>query len=188
MQDVAGGITADSVLIGGASAHAAVAGNTDADTGGWTPGDTEAAKTAAEALGLAALLASFGGGSGDLPDIAGDMEDGYLSVVSRVLAGWDPEIAADELAGMLGAAVADGAYAEALTATQIELVAGQAALQWYIGSNVALLQWYAGPGACQICLNNAAADPRPPGVLWPGGVAEPLQHPNCGCFLAPPAA
>lgn len=116
------------------------------------------------------------------------MSDGYLNVVSRVLAGWDPDTAAEELAGMLADAVADGAYATALTAVQIEIIVGSAALQWYADNGIPLLQWYAGAGACQTCLDNAAAAPRPPGVLWPGGVAEPLQHPSCGCFLAPPPA
>lgn len=179
------------MLIGGASAQASLAGQDNADTGGWAPGDTSTAKRRAEELGLAAFLlagrkSSSDGDGGDLPDIAGDMGDGYLRVVSRVLAGWDPDTAADELSGMLEDAVSDGDYAEALTATQIEVVVGRSALQWYTDSGVTLLQWYAGPGACPVCLGNAAADPRPPGVLWPGGVAEPLQHPHCGCYLAPP--
>lgn len=189
MNDPAAGITADSVLIGGASAQAAVAGKSDADTNGWTPGDTEAAKAAAEALGLAALLASFGGGSGDLPDIAGDMGDGYLNVVSRVLAGWSPDVAAAELGDMLETAVADGAYAEALTVTQITTVAGQAALSLYLTQNGMLLAWVIEDAkACRACITNSGSDPRPAGIPWPSGDEAPPAHPNCRCALIPSGA
>jgi len=190
MQDAASGIIADSVLIGGASAQAAVAGQDDADTGGWTPGDTAAAEAAAEALELAALLASFGSGSGDLPDIAGDMEDSYLNVVARVLAGWDPEVAAAELADMLETAVADGAYAEALTVTQITSVSGQAALSVYLTQNGMLVQWAAvlDQRTCPRCIANAAADPRLPGIPWPSGDLCPAIHPRDRCALVPAGA
>lgn len=186
---LAAGITADSVLIGGASAAAALAGQDDADTGDWTPGDAKAAAEVAGALGLGSLLASAGGGGkGDLPDIAGDMSDGYLNVVSRVLAGWDPDTAADELAGMLADAVADGAYATALTVTQITVVAGLAAGTYYLQNTTSLLQWVAVEDArtCPACMDNAAADPRRYGQDWPGGVIAPPQHVGgCRCALVP---
>lgn len=186
MSAVAAGITADSVLIGGASAQAAVNGEEDAGTGDWTPGDAKSAAAVAGALGLGSLLASAGGGGeGGLPDIAGDMSDGYLNVVSRVLAGWDPDVAAAELGGMLETAVADGAYATALTVTQITTVAGQAALQAYLAQGNLLLQWTCVPDArvCKPCLDNAAADPRPAGVAWPSGAVSCPEHPACRCGL-----
>jgi hypothetical protein len=189
MDGAAAGITADSVLIGGASAHAAITGKDDADTGGWTPGDTKAAEAAAEALGLAALLASFGSGSGDLPDVAGDMEDGYLNVVARVLAGWDPETAAAELGDMLETAVADGAYAEALTVTQITTVSGQAALSLYATQNGLLVQWVTdGEHPCPVCVRNSADDPRLPGIPFSSGDTSVPAHPNCRCAVLPAGA
>jgi hypothetical protein len=199
MQDHAGGITADSVLIGGASAQASAAGEDDAETGDWTPGGTSSAKQQAEGLGLAALLAALLGGDGkapagsgegggeDLPDVAGEMEEGYLNVVSRVLAGWDPDVAADELAGMLAEAVADGAYAEALTVTQITMVAGQAALQWYLSNNVMLVRWITerDDRVCRICLTNEADDPRLPGIPFSSGDTAAPIHPRCRCAVIP---
>lgn len=191
MSGVADGITADSVLIGGASAQAAANGEDDADTGGWSPGDSGTAARRAGELGLAALLLSPGSGSGggaDVPDIAGDMEDGYLGVVSRVLAGWDPDTAADELGSMLADAVSDGAYAVGLTVTQITIVAGQAALQWYLSNTTSLLQWVAVEDSrtCPSCLENAAAEPRRAGVSWPAGAVAPPQHMGgCRCSLIP---
>jgi hypothetical protein len=189
MGDVASGITADSVLIGGASAEASANGQDDADTGGWQPGDGGTATQRAGELGLAALLLLGAGGSGggDVPDVAGNLEDGYLGVVSRVLAGWDPGTAADELGSMLGEAVADGAYAELLTVTQVTIVSGQAALQWYLSNGGMLLQWTdtGDSHVCAACLDNSAADPRPAGVDWPGGVTAPPQHAGgCRCALA----
>ena len=186
MSAVATGITADSVLIGGASAQASANGEDDADVSGWTPGDTKTASEIATALGLASLLApgSGGGEGGELPDIAGDMADGYLGVTSRVLAGWDPDVAADELGSMLADAVADGAYAEGLTITQITIVSGQAALQWYLANGGVLLQWVTdGDNPCAVCVANAKADPRPAGVPWPSGDLTVPSHPNCRCAL-----
>jgi 8-oxo-dGTP pyrophosphatase MutT (NUDIX family) len=189
MGGVAQGIAADSVLIGGASASAAASGNSDADTGDWKPGDAAAAGVVATALGLGALLTGGAGGSGgELPDIAGDMGDGYIGVVAQVLAGWDADVAADELAGMLADAVADGAYATALTVTQITVVSGLAAHEYYLANTKSLLQWIAVEDSrtCPACMENAAAEPRRAGQDWPGGVPAPPQHPGgCRCALVP---
>jgi hypothetical protein len=189
MGGVAQGIAADSVLIGGASASAAAAGKGDADTGDWKPGDAPAAGKVATALGLGALLTGGAGGSGgQLPDIAGDMSDGYIGVVAQVLAGWDEDTAAEELAGMLADAVADGAYATALTVTQITVVSGLAAHEYYLANTKSLLQWIAVEDSrtCPACMENAAAEPRRAGQDWPGGVPAPPQHPGgCRCALVP---
>jgi 8-oxo-dGTP pyrophosphatase MutT (NUDIX family) len=194
MGDVAQGITADAAMIGGTSAQAAVTGQDDAGVGDWEPGDTGAARRLAEGLGVAALLALLGGHSGDGGDggpaaaVAADMEDGYLGVVSRVLAGWDPGVAAGELAGMLADAVADGAYAEALTITQITTVAGQAAGEYYLATTKSPLRWVAviDKRTCPACLANAAADTRRYGEEWPSGHVAPPAHPGgCRCALVP---
>jgi len=167
-----------------------MAGSADADTAGWTPGDTAKARRLAEALGLAALLASLAGGSGggEGPGIAQAIGDGYLNVVSRVLAGWDPDTAASELAGMLETAVADGAYAEGLAVTQITVAGGLAALEWYQANGAGLLRWAAVQDSrtCKACLDNAAADPRPAGIEWPSGDLCPPAHPGgCRCAIVP---
>jgi ADP-ribose pyrophosphatase YjhB (NUDIX family) len=192
-RDVAAGIAADGVLIGGASAEASAAGNDDADTAGWEPGETGAAKQRAEQLGLAALLLllSRGGGTGgdgqDVPDIAGNLESGYLGVLAGVLAGWDPDTAADELGGMLADAVADGGYAGLLSLTQITVAAGQAAFAWYLAQGGVLCQWQAvvDSRTCPACLDNDSAGPRPAGAPWPSGDTAPPAHANgCRCALA----
>jgi hypothetical protein len=193
MQDVATGITADSVLIGGASAEASVAGNEDADTSGWKPGDTATATRRAGELGLAPLLPGGGGsGGGDIPDVGEAMGDGYLNVVSRVLAGWDPDTAAGELGDMLAEAVADGAYAEGLTITQITVVAGQAALGWYLSNDVAFKSWVTldDGRVCPGCYMNQDAGSIPVGQEFPDGHMTTPGHDRCRCACvgsAPPS-
>ena len=157
------------------------------------PGDADAAARRAGELGLGSLLASLlpggkgsGGDGGDVPDIAGDMSDGYLGVVSRVLAGWDEGTAEGELGDMLAEAVADGDYAELLSLTQVTVVGGQAALGWYLANGGQLLAWQGvlDSRICPACLANASADPRPAGVPWPSGdVAPPVHGNGCRCAL-----
>jgi len=188
----ADGITADGYAIGAASAHAAVNGQQDAGMGDWEPGDTPGAERVAEELGAAALLAAIlGGGSGGSGhggiDVAGDLGDGYLTVVARVLAGWDPGTAADELAGMLAEAVDDGAYAEALTATQVTVVSGQAALDYYLAGTASLLQWTVTDDArtCARCVTNEQAGPVRAGTPFPSGDLRPPAHSRCRCAIVP---
>lgn len=192
MGDVAQGVTADAAMIGGTSAKAAVNGDDTADTGDWEPGDPATARQVTEGLGVAAVLALMPGGDGSgggaAADVADAMEDGYLNVVARVLAGWDPDVAADELADMLAESVADGAYAEALTVTEITTVSGQAAGEYYLATTKSPLQWVAviDSRTCPSCLQNAAADPRRYGDPWPAGAVSPPQHPGgCRCALVP---
>lgn len=189
MASVAAGITADAAMIGGASAQAAVNGDDDADTGDWEPGDTGTAWQVAGALGVAGVLALAGGSDsagGAADDVAGDMEDGYLTVVARVLAGWDPEVAADELAGMIEDAVTDGDYAEALSVTQISIVSGQAALDYYLANSVSMVSWVTEDAqACAQCKENQRVSPLRAGTPFPSGDLAPLAHPGCRCALVP---
>lgn len=189
MGAVAPGITADGYMIGAASADAAVQGDDTADTGDWEPGDTGTALAVLGGLGLGALLAGGegDGGGGPADGVAGDMEDGYLSVTAGVLAGWDPDVAAGELASMLEDAVADSAYAEALTATQILVLSGQAAYDYYLASSVSKFQWVIddSPNVCPVCLANERQGPLPAGTPFQGGVTQAPQHPRCRCAVLP---
>lgn len=191
MGDVAQGITADAAMIGGTSAQAAVGGNDDADTGDWEPGDPVTARQVAEGLGVAAVLALMpagdGSGGGAAGDVADAMEDGYLNVVARVLAGWDPDVAADELADMLAESVADGAYAEGLTVTQITTVSGDSAMEYYLANSVGSFQWLVddSPNVCPVCLANERAGAVPAGTAWPSGARNVPQHPRCRCSIVP---
>jgi hypothetical protein len=36
---------------------------------------------------------------------------------------------------------------------------------------------------CPLCVANQAAEPRTYGTIYPGGAADPPQHPNCDCEL-----
>lgn len=197
MGDVAQGITADAAMIGGASAQAAVNGQDDADTGDWDPGDPVTARQVAEGLGVAAVLALMPGGDGSgggaAADVADALEDGYLNVVARVLAGWDPDVAADELADMLAESVADGAYAEGLTVTQITTVSGDSAMEYYLANSVGSFQWLVddSPNVCPVCLANERAGAIPAGTAWPSGARNVPQHPRCfpaGVLVTGPSA
>lgn len=191
MGDVGQGIVTDGYMIGAASARAMVQGQQHADTSGWQPGDGGKARELVEALGAASLLAAVLGGGGSGTPAAGagqDMGDGYIAVVARVLAGWDPDVAVGELADMLGEAVADGAYAEALTVTQITTYSGQAALDYYLANTDSMCRWVAviDSRTCPVCLENAAADARKAGEPWPSGDVAPPAHPGgCRCALVP---
>jgi 8-oxo-dGTP pyrophosphatase MutT (NUDIX family) len=193
MGEVAEGIATDAAMIGGASAQAAVNGDDTADTGDWEPGDPVTARQVAEGLGVAAVLALMPGGDGSgsgggaAGTVAGDMEDGYLNVVARVLAGWDPDVAAEELTGMLSDAVADGAYAEGLTVTQITTVSGDAAMDYYLANSLSELQWLVddSPNVCPVCLANERAGPIPARTAWPSGAQNVPQHPRCRCSIVP---
>lgn len=186
------GITTDGYMIGAVSAHAMVNGQDQADTGAWKPGDTSRARDAVEALGAAALLAALLSrrGSGTPPaDLSQALGDGFLAVIARILAGWDPDVAAGELADMLAEAIADGALAEALTVTQITLYSGQAALDYYLQNSVSMVRWVTDPssksGVCPVCKANEAASPLPAGQPFPSGhVCQPA-HANCRCSVIP---
>jgi len=180
MNTVAQGIALDSLLIGGASAKASAAGEQDADTGDWQPGDSDSARKAMEALGLAALLAALAGKS------SADLEDGYLGAVAGELAGADGDMGAGDLGGALAGAVADEELAGRLVIGQVCIIAGQAAMAWYLANGSPLLQWIGVVDSriCPACLANVNADPRPAGVPWPSGDTEPPVHPGgCRCGL-----
>jgi 8-oxo-dGTP pyrophosphatase MutT (NUDIX family) len=195
MGDPAQGLIADGYLIGAASAAAAVAGQGDADTGGWKPGDSSKARKRVEELGLAALLRDggsgmAGNGDGGGGDVAGAMGDWYLTAVARVLSGWDPGIAAGELADMLEEAIADDGLAAAVNVSTLSIVSGQAALAFYLDRSVALLDWIIEDDAhvCATCLANANASPQRAGDPWPSGDQQPLVHPRCRCAIVPSSA
>lgn len=164
------------------------------DTGEWQPGDTDTAQRTVAAIGAAAAAGAAGlGGRGSGPPPAGatgdGMSDGYLNVVARVLAGWDPETAAGELADMLDEAISDGAYAEALTGTEITVAAGQSALDYYMANTASgtLFRWVTEGDArvCPRCQQNAASGPVRAGQPFPSGDTRPPAHPRCRCAVIP---
>lgn len=183
LSDVADGLTADGVAIGGISARSMVSGE-PADRAGWKPGLTGAAVAVAEATALSALLASARSGAGH--DAAGEMTGSYYALVSRILAGWDPSVAAFELEDMLAAAVADTGFAEAVTVTQVTALSGKAALAYYLANSVDMVSWVDAGDAkvCPRCLENAASPVRA-GTAFPSGDTSPPAHPRCRCALVP---
>lgn len=62
---------------------------------------------------------------------------------------------------------------------------GEGALDAYLLLGVAYLRWVTRNDGkvCAVCMSNQAAGPIPAGSLFPGGVASPLQHPQCRCRL-----
>ena len=176
---LAAGITADSWLIGSASA-AAAAGGTDADLGVWKPGDARAAAERAAALGtgagLTAALAS-----------PADLAGGFLAAASRALAAADGDTAPETLGADLADAVTADGVADGVVSGRVCAGIAAAAGDYYRQQPPVSYSWVTDPELqnCARCLDNEASPPRPPGEAWPSGDVEPPAHDRCGCARVP---
>jgi 2'-5' RNA ligase len=71
--------------------------------------------------------------------------------------------------------------------TEIEKAIADGAFGVYTELGVSYVRWHTRNDSrvCARCMANQDAGPVPLGSLFPGGVAQPCQHPGCRCWLAP---
>lgn len=174
LESLAAGLTADGWLIGAASA-AAMADGGDADTGGWRPGDADAAGSRVADLGLSSPL---GAALGSADQAAGQMAAGYLAGLARALldsaaAGLSAAATGAALLGALG----DAAKAATAVLGQLVEAVASAAQALYGQRGITEVDVVNGPNPCPACLALAESNPHPPGTI-------PL-HPNCECSEVP---
>jgi ADP-ribose pyrophosphatase YjhB (NUDIX family) len=181
---IAAGIVTDGYLIGAVSAHAMATGQ-DVETGGWKPGDEQAAHARIEAL-------DAGGPFGALFALAvaaaaEAIAAAVLASLARILAGADGTASATDLGAELAAAAAGPGIAERAVADQVTTVSAQAARDRYEALGVTEVMWVTDPGSktgvCPLCAANEAASPQPLGEPWPSG--ECPVHPGCRCAECP---
>jgi hypothetical protein len=177
-------ILTDATLIGAASA-AAMTANEDVDTGGWEPGNTDAAQQRTEALGLGSTLeATLSGTTAAATAVAG----GYLTALGRTLVDGvtDGQGTGDIGAGLLGV-LRDRAQAAGEVLGQIVTAIGQAAMALY--QSVQLLNgcWQSADDGrvCTTCMVNEDAGPVPIGGAYPSGDTDAPAHPRCRCAVVP---
>jgi 8-oxo-dGTP pyrophosphatase MutT (NUDIX family) len=181
--DHARGVITDAYLSGVASAAAVVAGGA-ADTGGWAPGNSEAARQRVEQLGEAATLGMLVTEHGS--DVAAQISAGYLNALARVLAAADGDTDPGDLGDLLGDAIGDGDLSVTLVGTVICIYTGQAAQDYYCGAGaVTMGQWLCQANSCPVCLSNEEAGQVRIGEAYPSGDSQPPAHPNCGCAVVP---
>lgn len=74
--------------------------------------------------------------------------------------------------------------AEMITLTEITRAYNAGILAMYRQNGITKFQWKTtGPDPCELCIANAAAEPRFYGTPWPSGAVDPPQHPRCECVL-----
>jgi ADP-ribosyltransferase exoenzyme/2'-5' RNA ligase superfamily len=181
------GILADGYLIGAVSATTMTDG-TKPDTGGWKPGNTQAAQDRAGALGLGTGLA---GVLDVAPGAANSVIDGYMTALGRALVDAAAAgLTAKAAAAALLAVLADAAHATATALGQIVTAIGQAAAQLYRQRNVEYGIWVGVEDAkeCSICLANSAAGRVKIGDPYPSGDTDSPAHNNCRCVVVPASA
>jgi hypothetical protein len=148
----------------------------------WRTGDHEAAeRTLTTAAGEA--LHAFRDRSAS---IARTVADGRLQALAKVLAGARTAgLNVAQLARQLRDALTDPAWAGRVALTETVRASTQAARDTYTTAGVTRWQWQAEPGACPVCVANAAAEPRTIGEMWPDGSEAPPAHPHCRCAAVP---
>jgi len=178
------GILADGYLIGAVSAAVMTDGGS-ADTGGWKPGDTQAAQDQVNGLGLGAGL---GAGLTGVLDAADSVANGYLTVLGRALV--DGAIAGSSAAvtgATITAALASPVLAAGVALGQIVAAVGLAAMAWYRRRKVKYVEWLTDPASnsCPACIGNEADGRIPLGEPFSSGDTSAPAHPQCRCETVP---
>jgi 8-oxo-dGTP pyrophosphatase MutT (NUDIX family) len=176
------GLYADGYLIGLTAAHAVVDGGRP-DLGGWTPGDTAAARRLVDGLGGTQGLTEL---SAEATSVAAEMaatrrRDLARALVKGLLAGVTVAALGNALARLLGRR--DTAATIALT--EVTRASGIAALLGYRQRDVTQVRWLTDPSGkvCPRCLANAGAGAVPLGAAFPSGATSVPQHPRCRCSV-----
>jgi hypothetical protein len=184
LTDTLTGLHVDGYTVGAVSALAALGGQPPR-FGGWTPGDTGAARTRLGEIGAAAGLAAL---PTTVPDRAAGIastrrEAAARTLIERTGAGDDPaDVGAALLAGL-----ADPGPASVVAVTEAATAAAVAAMGVYEQHGVPEVRWAADPSGrpCPVCTDNAAAGAVPVGSVFPSGHRSTPAHPGCRCAVLP---
>jgi ADP-ribose pyrophosphatase YjhB (NUDIX family) len=181
---IADGLVTDGYLIGVISAAALVAGER-ADTGGWKPGGTQAARDRIDALGASTALGAIVALAA--AKAAEAITGAYLGALSRIVAGADGDAKPGDLAAELRTAVAGPGTVQGAVQTQITTACGNAAQDYYAGHEIDYGWWMTDPASnvCPVCQANEAAGRVPFGDPYPSGDRCEPAHPLCRCAVIP---
>jgi HK97 family phage portal protein len=185
VQNLVPAIVADGFLIGAVSA-AAMADGVPADTGGWQPGNTQAAQQRTEEVGVGPAAGAAVGTASQ--QTAAQVAGSYAALLGAVLAEGVIEGAS---AAVLGAAMVtalkDAANGAAIALAHISRAIGTAARAVYSQRGVAQGYWLTEADAkvCPVCMADSVASPLPIGSPYPSGDLGPPGHNNCRCALVP---
>lgn len=178
-------------VLGQQAAQAALSA-TEADWGGWTPGDYEAAAAIA-GPGLRALLADAGIviqsiAQSRLEELSAVLEETLMSDVTALPGGpiadqpYPPRLSVGDLAGRLRDVLDNPRRAELVAQAEIGRAQAEAARTGYAQNGVTEVEISTAHDAkvCPVCEAAAAVGPHPVGV--PPMV---LLHPRCRCAELP---
>jgi hypothetical protein len=150
------------------------------DLAGWTPGDSDAARQQADALGAGAVLSAALLQSGGT---ASQVADGYLTGLARALAdGAKAGLGAAAIGASLVAYLADSQQAHGSVLGLLVTGIGAAALAVYLALKVQRVRWVTDPASnvCPVCAANAAGSP-----YRIANAPECPAHNRCRCGMVP---
>jgi len=68
--------------------------------------------------------------------------------------------------------------------TEVSRAFNAGVLAMYRKNGITIFRWdVTSPDPCELCIANAAAEPRTYGTPYPSGAIDPPQHPRCECVL-----
>lgn len=125
---------------------------------------------------------SWGGAFTDMWQSARDIVSNFVQRVADWITGQDEEDLTDAdiqaEVDSLAETVGDTEIASAIESAVMDELNAQGFMQ---------VAWIAMPGACALCMENAAASPIPIGTPFPSGDNYPPAHPHCRCSLGAPS-
>lgn len=125
---------------------------------------------------------AWGGSFSDMWQSARDIVSNFVQRVVDWFSGQDEEDLTDEEiqaeVDSLAETVGDTEIASAIESAVMDELTNQGFMQ---------IAWIAQPGACPMCMENAAASPLPIGSTWPSGDTIPPAHPRCRCSIGAPS-
>jgi SPP1 gp7 family putative phage head morphogenesis protein len=155
------------------------------DWGGWTPGDTRAARLMLDAEGRSGgLIALLDAAGVDITSVATHRFDALARVLhTSLIEGWSGGRLARELRGVLD----DPRWARMVAVTETSRAVSQASLDRYRDGNVEAKEWMdAGDQrVCKTCSENEGDGPIALDAAFSSGELAPPGHPDCRCAIAP---
>lgn len=139
----------------------------------WQPGNLDAA-VKLTGSGFADLLNQA---DVTIQGVAGTTLDRFGSILADGVANG---LSVDDIASNLGAYLDDPGRAFTIADTEVARAVTSASLDQYLAQGVVSVAWLDSPGACPICVDNAAAGPYPLADF-----PDLPAHPECRCSSAP---